>query len=41
MLAFRDFAPRCITPPSWRNAAGEWGTLAEALASANEWIESR
>jgi hypothetical protein len=40
MLAFRDFAPRSVSPPSWGSVAGVWETLGEALAVANEWIQS-
>lgn len=40
MLAFRDFAPCNLSPPSWGSGAGEWEALEDALTSANEWIRS-
>jgi hypothetical protein len=41
MLAFRDFAPRSLSPPSWSNGAGEWEVLTDALEAANEWVRSQ
>jgi hypothetical protein len=40
MLAFRDFAPRNLSPPSWGRGKGEWERLEDALADANEWVRS-
>ena len=40
MFAIRDFAPRSLSPPSWQSGAGEWESLAEAVAAANEWVRA-
>jgi hypothetical protein len=40
MLAFRDFSPRNLKPPTWSRGLGEWESLPEAIAAANEWLRT-
>lgn len=40
MFAFRDFAPRSLSQPSWSKGLGEWEPLSVALATANDWIRA-
>lgn len=40
MLAFRDFAPKNVSSPTWGNGAGLWEPLGNALTAANEWVRT-
>ena len=39
MIAFQDFAPRILSPPTWGQGQGEWEAIEDVIANANEWIQ--